>query len=170
MLAFTEKFEQYLNADPELGRRLEGFKFFSGTPDGHYKRARQEGASAIARAVKCYPFGGESLLEDCELIGIRISDAKESNTFTISLNDRKFSIANRKWKNPHLTIELDKELFKKTLLGRYRWLWVLGMDEVKLAHSTELPHSDWVTLLEVLVAMQELLEFDKELWEMVENY
>ena len=44
------------------------------------------------------------------------------------------------------------------------------MEEVKLTHSDKLPHSDWVTILEICVTMQELVEFDKEAWEIVENY
>ncbi len=167
--AFTKKLETYLNTDEELKRRLAGFKHFSGVPNGHYKRARAQGISAVARAVKCYPFGGKSLLEDCELVGIRIAGLKENNTFAVSLRDRKFEIQNADWKSPHLTIALSKELFKKTVLGRYRWLWTIGMEEVKISHSEGLPHSDWVTILEVLVAMQELVEFDKELWQMIES-
>ena len=82
----------------------------------------------------------------------------------------KFSIAQGPWKSPHLTISLSKELFKKTVLGRYRWLWTMGMDGVEITYSEGLPHSDWVTILEVLVAMQELVEFDKALWQWIENY
>jgi hypothetical protein len=167
--AFTTKLETYLNTDEELQRRLAGFKHFSGVPDGHYKRARAQGISAVARAVKCYPFGGKSLLGDCEIVGIHIDGLKENNSFAISLKDQKFSIENGDWKNPHLTIALSKELFKKTVLGRYRWLWTIGMEEVKIGHSDGLPHSDWVTILEVLVAMQELVEFDKELWQTIES-
>jgi hypothetical protein len=169
MLDFCKKYETYLNADAELQRRLAGFKHFSGVPNGHYKRARAQGISAVARAVKCYPFGGKSLLGDCELVGIRIDDLKENSSFAISLCDRKFEIKNADWKSPHLTIALSKELFKKTVLGRYRWLWTIGMEEVKISHSEGLPHSDWVTILEVLVAMQELVEFDKELWQTIEG-
>ena len=166
---FTKKLETYLNTDEELTRRLEGFKHFSGVPDRHYKRARAQGISAVARAVKCYPFGGKSLLGDCELVGICIDDLAENNRFTISLKDRKFAIENGDPKEPHLNITLSKELFKKTVLGRYRWLWTIGMEEVQISHSEGLPHSDWVTILEVLVAMQELVEFDKELWQAIEN-
>jgi hypothetical protein len=169
MLDFCKKYQAYLNADGELERRLAGFKHFSGVPDGHYKRARAQGISAVARAVKCYPFGGKSLLEDCELVGIQIDGLEENNTFAVSLRDRKFEIKNADWKSPHLTITLSKELFKKTVLGRYRWLWTIGMEEVTISHSEGLPHSDWVTILEVLVVMQELVEFDKELWQTIES-
>ena len=46
----------------------------------------------------------------------------------------------------------------------------MGMDDVKITFSDNLPHSDWITILEVLVAMQEVVEFDKELWDKVENF
>ena len=119
--------------DEELERRLAGFKHFSGVPDRHYRRARAQGSSAVARAVKCYPFGGESLLGDCNLVSICIEDLKKDNLFTISLKDGKFAIENGKPKEPHLTITLSKELFQKTVLGRYRWLWTMGMDEVQIS-------------------------------------
>ncbi|MFC1669765.1 hypothetical protein ACFL20_05180 [Spirochaetota bacterium] len=167
---FNKKLEAYLNSDKELQRRLEGFKAFSGTPDGHYHRARQQGISAVARAVKCYPFGGESLLKDCEIVGIKITDANDSTGLIISLKDNKFEVTGGNWEKPHLTLELSMELFKMGLLGRYRWLFLMGMDDVKITFSDNLPHSDWVTILEVLVAMQEVVEFDGELWNRVENY
>jgi hypothetical protein len=169
MLEFNEKYEIFLNNDPELQRRLKGFKAFSGLPDGHYKRARDQGISAVARAVKCYPFGGESQFGNDELIGIDIKGVKKGGKFVIALKDGQFTIKSGNWKKPHLTVALSAELFKKTVLGRYRWLWTIGMDEVEIAYSETLPHSDWVTLLEVLVAMQELVEFDKGLWEKIEK-
>jgi hypothetical protein len=160
---FIQKLETFLNNDEELRRRLSGFKTFSGIPDGHYLRARQEGDSACVRAVRCYPFGGTSLLAGGAVIGLGIHDDRETARFVISLNDGNFSVKNDNWTNPHLTVELSKELFKKTILGRHRWVWVLGMDEVTITFSRQLPHSDWVTILEILVAMQELVEFDPEL-------
>ena len=170
MLAdFNKKYENYLNADQELKRRLAGFKTFSGVPDGHYKRAREQGASATARAVKCYPFGGSSLLGDCEAIGIHLTDAQQPSKFVVHLKDQKFSIENGDWNKPHLTIELSNELFWKTVLGRYRWLFAFGFDGVEVEYSDHLPHSDWITLLEILVAMQELVEFDPDLWQKIES-
>ena len=170
MLAeFNQRFEDYLNSDQELQRRLEGFKTFCGVPDGHYHRARQGGVKTIARAVKCYPFGGESLLKDCEVIAIRITDDTAIENCVVTLKDGVFSVGNDSKEKPHLALELSKTLFSRTLLGRHRWLWVMGMDEVKVNYSTELPHSDWVTILEILVAMQELAEFDSEMWKKIES-
>ncbi len=165
--SFIKQYETYLNNDPELGRRLAGFQHFSGTPDAHYTRARQEGNRCLARAVKCYPFGGKSHLSNDELVAIELKDT--SLKFVISLLDSRFAINTGNWENPHLTIRLSKELFCRTVLGRHRWLWVMGMDEVEVTHSDSLPHSDWVTILEVLVAMQEVVEFEPELWKQIEN-
>jgi hypothetical protein len=166
---FTHKLETYLNRDEELRRRLNGFKTFSGIPDGHHLRARQEGVSACVRAVRCYPFGGTSLLASGAVIGLSIHDDREAARFVISLSEGKFSVKNDNWTNPHLTMELSKELFKKTILGRHRWVWVLGMDEVTITFSRHLPHSDWITILEILVSMQELVEFDPELMTAIEG-
>jgi hypothetical protein len=167
---FTKKLETYLNADEELKRRLEGFKNFSGHPDGHYERARAEGDSALARAVRCYPFGGESDIKNCEVVGIRIADGDEEFQFVIRLDGQTFSVTTGSFANPLLSVGLSKQLFKEAILGRYRWVWLFGMDEVELTYSNGLPHSDWVTILEICVTMQELVEFDKELWQAAQNY
>ena len=166
---FNKKYEDYLNADGELQRRLKGFKTFSGKPDGHYKRARSEGEKAVARAVRCYPFGGESLIgENSEIIGINITGTDEK--LLISLINEKFSVKSDNWKKPFLAISLPLEKFKKAVLGRYRWIWLLGLDDVEVSYSEEIPHSDWVTIFEILVAMQELPEFDNTLIDKVEGF
>jgi len=166
---FIKKYEDYLNADPELGHRLKGFKNFSGVPDGHYSRARQQGQSAQVRAVRCYPFGGSSQLNDSDLIGITVKDGSSEVPFVVSLNNFKFSVKPGAADNPKLDLELTKDLFIRTLLGRYRWMWVIGMEEVKVSWASGLPHSDWVTILEMLVVMQELVEFDPDLLERVDS-
>jgi hypothetical protein len=163
---FFKHLQVYLNKDPELGRRLAGFRTFSGTPDGHYKRARQGGNGCIARAVRCYPFGGKSHFGDDELVGIELTDTQEK--YCISIKDGSFGVKTGDWEEPHLGIRLSKELFRKTVLGRHRWVWVLGMEDVDITYSENLPHSDWVTILEVLVTMQEVVEFVPELWTQIE--
>jgi hypothetical protein len=167
---FLKKYEAYLNADQELQRRLKGFKTFAGLPDGHYTRARLQGDRAQARAIRCYPFGGSSLLADCDVIGVTVKDESAETGFVVSLNNTTFSVKAGTAENPHLGLVLSKELFTRTILGRYRWMWVIGMDEVTVTYSTGLPHSDWVTILEILVAMQELIEFDPDLLEKIEQY
>lgn len=167
---FNKKLESYLNSDAELQRRLKGFKTFSGIPDGHYRRARAEGEKTIARAVRCYPFGGKSSLDGHEIISIRIVDNGNESGFVISLRDKNFSVSSKDETNPFLSLELSKDTFKKALLGRYRWIWIIGMDEVNVKYSDELPHSDWVTIFEILVAMQEIAEFDIEMREKIEKW
>jgi len=161
---FPAKLEQYLSSDQELGRRLQGFKTFSGKPDGHHRRARQQGEPAIARAVRCYPFGGTTELDGAEVIAIHLNDRETDNHITIALRDRSFKVTQTPARTPLLSLDLSTELFKKALLGRYRWLWLMGMDEVGLTYSRDLPHSDWITILEILVAMQEMAELDPEMW------
>lgn len=169
LVDFCQKFESYLNTDQELKRRLEGFATFSGIPDGHYTRTRQEGKKALVRAMRCYPFGGTSLLEDCEVIGIEIKREDCIEHCVVSLEKGMFTVKNSEWADPHLKLKLPVALFKKVLLGRYRWVWLMGMDEVEVEYSQGLPHSDWITILEILVAMQELLEFTPELLEQTDQ-
>jgi hypothetical protein len=69
-----------------------------------------------------------------------------------------------------MTITLSKELLKKTILGRYRWVWTISLDEVAVTWCAGLPHSDWITLLEILVVMQELVECDAELLQKIERW
>ncbi|MBN2108683.1 MAG: hypothetical protein JW832_14760 [Deltaproteobacteria bacterium] len=167
---YIDRFETALNADQELQRRLQGFKTFAGQPDGHYMRARQQGSSALARAVRCYPFGGTTHLGDGELVGICIRDDEKNNSFVIARAGDTFTVRGNNWTNPRLTITLSKELFKKIVLGRYRWIWVFGMDGVAVTWCKGLPHSDWITLLELLVVMQELVECDPELLKKIEHW
>jgi len=169
LVDFYRRLESYLNADEELARRLKGFKTFSGLPDGHYERARREGPKALVRAVRCYPFGGTSLLNQSNVVGIQVQDTDYSAQFSVALLDHTFSVKGGDEGTPHLQITLSRELFKKVLLGRYRWVWLLGMDEVKVDYAHNLPHSDWITILEVLVAMQELVEFYPDFLKAVEQ-
>ena len=169
MSEYCIQLETFLNADQELKRRLAGFKTFSGTPDRHYHRAREQGISAVARAVKCYPFGGKSLLGDGNMIGISILDGGKRSTIVIGKENRAFSVSTGEVDNVHLKLELAADLFWRTVLGRYRWLYVFAMDGVKVDCASHLPHSDWVTLLEMLVAMQELVEFEPNLWAEIES-
>ena len=169
LTAYAHGLEEFLNADAELQRRLAGFKTFCGPPDGHHRRAREQGASAAARAVRCYPFGGASALDGHELIAIQVDD-NPGLDLVVRLQDSRFSVrCGDRASEPLLRLTVTRELLKKTILGRYRWLWLMGMDEVRVSHSGELPHSDWVTILEVLVAMQELVELSGEYWRQVES-
>ena len=167
---FGKQLEHYLNNDVELKRRLQGFKAFSGKPDGHYQRAREEGISAVARAVRCYPFGGKSQLPDGDLVSMRIADGGKTDQLVIHLEGDTFSVGHSSKGAPVLGIACAKDIFVKTVLGRHRWLWTMGMDDVELTYADDLPHSDWVTVLEILVTMQELVEFHPELWQLVESY
>ena len=169
LVDFYRRLESYLNADEELARRLKGFKTFAGLPDGHYERARREGPKALVRAVRCYPFGGTSLLNECTFVTIQIQDTDYSARFSVALADHTFSVKTGDEGTSHLSITLSKALFKKVLLGRYRWIWLFGMDEVKVEYTNNLPHSDWITILEVLVAMQELVEFYPDFLKAVEQ-
>ncbi len=166
---YNEKLEVYLNEDQELQRRLQGFKNFSGVPNGHYKRAREQGVRAIDRAVRCYPFGGESQIKDGDIIGINFKEGSEIYKLSVSVKNGQFVVKDKAAKNPHLKLAFSKDIFKNAILGRYRWVWLFGHADVKLEHSSELPHSDWITILEILVAMQELVEFDPEMWKKVES-
>ncbi|RMF93502.1 MAG: hypothetical protein D6734_09935 [Candidatus Schekmanbacteria bacterium] len=158
---FFKRYESYLNKDEELKRRLKGFKTFAGPPDGHYRRARKEGEKAVARAVRCYPFGGKSSIgKNSEVIGINVKESGEN--FLIALSNGKFSIKKGNWEKPYLVISLPLEKLKKAILGRYRWIWLIGLDDVEVSYSEELPHSDWVTIFEILVAMQEVPEFENK--------
>jgi hypothetical protein len=168
LVDFYRRLESYLNADGELARRLRGFKTFAGLPDGHYKRARRAGPKALARAVRCYPFGGTSLLNGADLVGIQLQDTDYRAEFSIALANHTFSVKSVDEVTPYVHITLSRALFKKVLLGRYRWIWLLGMDAVKVKYVHNLPHSDWITILEVLVAMQELVEFYPDFLKAVE--
>ena len=167
---FAPRLQRYLNQDEELARRLKGFRTFAGAVDDHYQRAREQGMSAAARAVRCYPFGGESQLKDNDWIRIRCTDGPQSETLVISWVEKQFRVSFDEGKKPYLSVVLPKQLLIETLLGKHRWVWLFALDEVEVQHADNLPHSDWVTLLEVLVTLQEVVEFDSGLWKKVEQH
>lgn len=153
---FMNKWVDFLNKDEELKRRIKGFKGFCGKPGLRAERAKllkwpREMGTA------CYPHPGRSMLDGRNLIELNIP---EIGVYTIRLKDGKFSVEKGKAENPCLRIEIPLFLLKDTFLSKHRWLWVLADDQVKVKCDKELPHSDWITIFEVLVCAQELLEMD----------
>jgi hypothetical protein len=57
---------------------------------------------------------------------------------------------------------------KETLLSKQRWVWAIADPSAKITYMEGIPHSDWVTIFEVLVCFQELSDFHPELKKVVE--
>jgi len=155
---FMEKWIDFLNKDEELKRRLKGFKGFCGKPGPRAERAKMLGWPRDM-GVACYPHPGKSMLDGRDLVELSI----EANTYTIRLENGKFDLRKGKSENPCLRVKMPLPLFRDTLLSRHRWLWALADDQVKVECDNSLPHSDWITIFEVLVCAQELLEMDIEM-------
>jgi hypothetical protein len=52
---------------------------------------------------------------------------------------------------------------------RYRVVWALADDRTKLSWMEGIGHSDWITILEVLVVAQEVVDRYPEMWDLLER-
>ncbi len=169
-----KKWEDYLNRDGELKRRLAGFKTFSGLPGGHAKRAQKlrdkykTWPKAMGEA--CYPHPGKSIIDGKDLIELKVllSNSRFLH-YTLSLRGKKFNIRDGAGNNPCIKIEIPVDLFRDLALTNDRLFWVLADDRCKVYCTNNLPHSDWITIFETLVCLQEIVDVDKEAKEIVEN-
>lgn len=155
---------EFMNDDQELKRRLNGFKKFSGVPGFRAERARVLGWPR-AMGTGPYPHGGQSHLDGKEIVELSVPGIFN---YTIVLKNKKFSFNEKKAKDPVLGIEMPLQLMKETLLSKQRWVWAIADPSAKITYMEGIPHSDWVTIFEVLVCFQELSDFHPELKKVVE--
>ncbi|MDI9619216.1 MAG: hypothetical protein QFX33_00120 [Candidatus Nezhaarchaeota archaeon] len=169
-LSIREKWEELLNKDLELKRRLGGFPEWHGGPvpypgEGPYPRPIYNGPwdPSSWTEKKGYP---STILHENDLIQIVVP---EKLSWVVSLRNSVFTIRDGKAENPCLYIEMPLDLFKDMLLTKYRVVWALADERVKLMWREGIGLSDWITILEVLVVAQEAVDRDPALWNLVEG-
>ena len=174
---FLEEYETFLNRDEELQRRIklcddfESREVFFGGPcclpgSGPYPRASIAYDPTNWATAKGYK---RSMLEERELVELEVPDAFHC---VIQLKEGKFQIVKRKAKDPCLSCTIPLPLFKETMLGRHKIIWVLCDKSVcvKLCEQQmQIALSDWTTILEVLVCALDLAEMTPRMWEFWEN-
>lgn len=177
---FLKKWEEYLNNDGELRRRISkdikvrsevAAKTFAGMPDGHYEYARQLQAKYKIwprfMALRHYPFGGTTQLDGKDVIEIVVPGKL---AFSVSLENEVFRIREGKAiKPPCLSVEMPVDVLKDMLTTRHRVLWCLADPRNKVKCVDGLPHGDWITIFEILVTLQEVVDMDPKMRKIVES-
>lgn len=164
-----EKYQDFLNNDPELKRRIVPFNTFCGGPTpypgaGPYPPPNVAMDPTGWTKARGYP---KTVLLGKELITFKV---KGSFTFTISINeDGMFSIEPRNGIDPILSVEMPSCLFKDMVLGKERVVYSLANPQNSVSYKEGIAFSDWITVFEVISALQELVESDPELWRSIEE-
>ncbi|MEM4203937.1 MAG: hypothetical protein QXS54_07700 [Candidatus Methanomethylicaceae archaeon] len=163
------KYQEFLNNDPELKRRLTPYSTFCGGPApypgaGPYPPPNLAMDPTGWTKANGYP---KTILLGKELITFKI---RNSFAFTISLNKNgTFSIEPRTGIDPILSVEMPSQLFKDMALGKERVVYSLADPQNSVSYKEGIAFSDWITIFEVISALQELVESDPELWQLIEG-
>lgn len=166
---FYEAYEKFLNEDPELKRRLRPYPTFCGGPTpypgpGPYPPPNIAMDPTGWSKAKGYP---TTILKGRELVEFIVPNAFR---FTVSLReDGTFYVAERPATKPCLRVEMPLDLFKDMVLGRERVIYALADERNKVEYEDGIGLSDWITIFEVIGAMQELVESDPEMWRLIED-
>lgn len=168
ILPFMQRWTDFLNNDEEIHRRLAGFRTFAGGPNpypgpGPYPPPSIAYDPTGWSKAKGYP---TTVLNGKELVEITIP---RFYTFKIELKDGVFSITEGKAKKPCLGVEMPLSLFKEMILSEHRILWALADERNRVTYLPGLGLSDWVTIFEVLVTGQELVDMNLQLRETIKN-
>jgi hypothetical protein len=177
---FVNLWTTYLNNDGEIKRRVSNDKTirddlternFAGTPSGHYEHARalekkHDRVWPRSMGLLHYPHGGKSMLDGKDLIELSVPS---QFTYTISLKDGMFRIRNGKGDHPCLSAEMPLSVLKELLLTRHRVVYALADPRNKITCTSQIPHGDWITIFEILVTGQEVVDMDPKMCEIVES-
>jgi hypothetical protein len=170
---FISKWEELLNKDEELKRRLQEFPEWHGGPvpypgEGPYPPPLYGGPFDPSEWTKKRGYRS-TILKGKDLIQITVPDKQLSLVVSLS-EDGVFTVKKGvTTKKPCLSIEMPWDLFKDMLTTRYRVVWALADDRTKLSWMEGIGHSDWITILEVLVVAQEVVDRYPEMWDLLER-
>lgn len=166
---FLYRYQEFLNEDPELKRRLEPFPSFRGGPTpypgpGPYPPPNVAMDPTGWSKAKGYPV---TRLKGRDLVEINVEGKFR---FTVGLRtDGTFYVEERSGVNPCLKVSMPLSVFKDMVLGKERVIYALADERNVIEYDNSLGLSDWITIFEVIGIMQELVESDREMWEIIEN-
>lgn len=165
----VKKYQEFLNDDQELKRRLSPFSTFCGGPTP-YPGAGPYPPPNIAMdptgwtKARGYP---KTALLGKELITFKI---KGAFSLTITLTDNgTFKVEPKEGQSPILSVEMSSELFKNMALGKEKVVYSLANPQNSICYKEGIAFSDWITLFEVISVLQELVESDPEIWKSIEG-
>lgn len=166
---FFERWSELLNKDEELGRRLKPWRTFLGGPTpyigpGPYPRPIPTHDPTGWTKAKGYP---KSVLEGKEAIELIVPNLCQ---YTFAIKDGKYIVREGKASGrPILRVEMPLDTFKDVILTKQRVVWGLADPRNKIECMwPEIAYSDWITVLEMLVVGQEVVERDPTMWDFIE--
>jgi hypothetical protein len=155
---FMKRWEKYLQDDLALQKRLKKPFYYQ----EYYENPPALNGVATKDPVRLPP----EELEGRELIEISIPDALA--TYCVKLKKGKLRIRKGKAKKPILSLEIPLDLFKKMLLTEERVAWTVLDERCKLNFDTQSwTYYEGLTIMEILVCAQELVDKDSEIAELV---
>jgi hypothetical protein len=167
---FLKVWEDLLNKDEELKYRIKPFRTFMGGPlpyigPGPYPRPIPTHDPTGWTKAKGY---SKPALDGKELIELNVS---KLFTCTIELKNGKFTIREGQASTrPILRVQMPPQVFKDMILTKQRVIWALADPRNNVECMwPEIGWSDWVTVLEILVIGQELVERNPAMWDAIEN-
>jgi hypothetical protein len=167
--SFFEQWDKLLKKDEELKSRLKPWRTFAGGPTsyigpGPYPRPIPTHDPTCWTKAKGY---SKPALDGKDLIELSVP---EMFRYTFELREGKFTI--RKGaaaQRPVLKVEMPLDTFKEVILTKQRVVWGLADPRNKVECMwPEIGWSDWITVLEILVIGQELVERDPAMWDLIE--
>lgn len=166
---FIKKFQEYLNSDESLKRRLKPFPTFSGGPTPYPGPGPYPPPNIAMDPTGWSKAKGYSTTR---LLGREVLEISIEKCFTISVgikSDYTFYIVSRKAENPCLRAEIPFDVFKDMALGRERVIYALADERNNITYEDGISLSDWITILGVIGKIQEFMEAEPSLWETLEK-
>jgi len=174
--SFLRSYEQFLNADQELRRRVrlkDAFDtrdvFYGGHPClpgyGPYPRASIAYDPTHWAEAKGH--------KECALHGKELIELEVSGAFHVTIalaSDDTFKLSHGPAGEPLLSCKMPLELFRDMVLARHKVIWALCQKEACVrTGAVQLGLSDWTTVLEVLACLTDMAEMDPEVWTFCES-
>ncbi|MEM0027437.1 MAG: hypothetical protein QXT53_05685 [Ignisphaera sp.] len=166
---FLKKYEESLNRDDILKRRLKPVTTFSGGPTpypgpGPYpppNLAMDPTGWSKAKGYNVTRLVGRDVVE---------LEVPERFVFTVRINDdRSFRVESRKAVNPCLRVSMPLDVFKDMALGKERVVYALADKRNNVEYDSSIGLSDWITVFGIIGKIQELAESDPEVWDLLER-
>jgi len=166
---FLKKYEEALNNDAVLKRRLNPMTTFIGGPTpypgpGPYPPPNVAMDPTGWSKAKGYPV--------TKLVGRDVVEIEVPGqfVFTVRINDDKsFAVEARRGSNPCLKVSMPLDTFKAMALGKERVIYALADGRNEVQYDSSLGVSDWITVFGIIGKIQELAESDPEIWNLLES-
>jgi hypothetical protein len=166
---FFEQWVELLEKDEEMKSRQKPWRTFAGGPTSYV------GPGPYLPPVPTHDPSGwtkakgysKPALEGKELMELGVP---EMFKYTFELKEGKYIVREgAATVRPVLRVEMPLDTFKDMVLTKQRVVWALADPRNKVECMwPEIGWSDWITVLEILVIGQELVEREPAMWDLIE--